>query len=67
MGNRLRPGYLQPFLITILIRAEEIKFSMEFSLHSVHGGVKTIEEIHRRAQRAAELGYDAYAGAEGLP
>src|SRR5439155_16709556 len=28
VGNRLRPGYLQPFLITILIRAEEIKFSM---------------------------------------
>jgi len=65
VGNRLRPGYLQPFLITI--RAEEIKFSMEFSLHSFHGSVKTIEEIHRRAQRAAELGYDAYAGAEGLP
>ena len=40
---------------------------MEFSLHSFHGGVKTIEEIHRRAERAAELGYDAYAGAEGLP
>jgi 5,10-methylenetetrahydromethanopterin reductase len=32
---------------------------MRFSLHSVHGGVKNIEEVHRRAQRAEELGYDA--------
>jgi 5,10-methylenetetrahydromethanopterin reductase len=31
---------------------------MRFSLHSVHGGVKNIEEIHRRAQRAEALGYD---------
>src|SRR3970040_2323095 len=31
---------------------------MKFSLHSVHGGVKNIDEIHRRAQRAEELGYD---------
>jgi 5,10-methylenetetrahydromethanopterin reductase len=31
---------------------------MKFSLHSVHGGVKTIDEIHRRARRAEELGYD---------
>jgi 5,10-methylenetetrahydromethanopterin reductase len=31
---------------------------MRFSLHSVHGGVKNIDEIHRRAQRAEELGYD---------
>ena len=31
---------------------------MKFSLHSVHGGVKSIDEIHRRAQRAEELGYD---------
>ena len=67
MGNRLRPGYLQPFLITILIRAAEIKFSMEFSLHNFHNSVKTIEEIHRQTQRAAELGYNAYTGTEGLP
>jgi len=25
---------------------------MKFSLHSVHGGVRNIDEIHRRAQRA---------------
>lgn len=31
---------------------------MKFSLHSVHGGVKTIDEIHERARRAEELGYD---------
>lgn len=31
---------------------------MKFSLHSVHGGVKNIDEIHRRASRAEELGYD---------
>jgi 5,10-methylenetetrahydromethanopterin reductase len=31
---------------------------MKFSLHSVHGGVKSIDEIHRRARRAEELGYD---------
>jgi 5,10-methylenetetrahydromethanopterin reductase len=31
---------------------------MKFSLHSVHGGVKNIDEIHRRAVRAEELGYD---------
>jgi 5,10-methylenetetrahydromethanopterin reductase len=31
---------------------------MKFSLHSVHGGVKNIDEIHRRAKRAEELGYD---------
>jgi 5,10-methylenetetrahydromethanopterin reductase len=31
---------------------------MRFSLHSVHGGVKDIDEIHRRAQRIEELGYD---------
>src|SRR5262245_25520487 len=31
---------------------------MKFSLHSVHGGVKNIDEIHQRAQRAEELGYD---------
>jgi 5,10-methylenetetrahydromethanopterin reductase len=30
---------------------------MKFSLHSVHGGVKTIDEVHQRAQRAEELGY----------
>jgi 5,10-methylenetetrahydromethanopterin reductase len=32
--------------------------ALKFSLHSVHGGVKTIDEIHQRAQRAEELGYD---------
>jgi 5,10-methylenetetrahydromethanopterin reductase len=31
---------------------------MKFSLHSLHGGVKNIDEIHRRAKRAEELGYD---------
>ncbi len=31
---------------------------MKFSLHSVHGGVKNIDEIHHRARRAEELGYD---------
>src|SRR5262245_25923742 len=31
---------------------------MKFSLLSVHGGVKNIDEVHRRAQRAEELGYD---------
>jgi 5,10-methylenetetrahydromethanopterin reductase len=31
---------------------------MRFSLHSVHGGVKNIDEIHKRAERAEALGYD---------
>jgi 5,10-methylenetetrahydromethanopterin reductase len=31
---------------------------MKFSLHSVHGGVKIIDEIHNRARRAEDLGYD---------
>jgi len=31
---------------------------MKFSLHSVHGGVKNIDEIHKRAKHAEELGYD---------
>jgi 5,10-methylenetetrahydromethanopterin reductase len=31
---------------------------MKFSLHSVHGGVKSIDEIHKRAERAEALGYD---------
>ena len=31
---------------------------MKFSLHSLHGGVKIIDEIHQRARRAEELGYD---------
>ena len=31
---------------------------MKFSLHSLHGGVKNIDEIHKRAKRAEELGYD---------
>jgi 5,10-methylenetetrahydromethanopterin reductase len=30
---------------------------MKFSLHSVHGGIKDIDTIHRRARRAEELGY----------
>ncbi len=32
--------------------------NIKFSLHSLHGGVKDIDEIHQRAQRAEELGYD---------
>ncbi len=32
--------------------------SLQFSLHSLHGGVKNIDEIHSRAKRAEELGYD---------
>jgi 5,10-methylenetetrahydromethanopterin reductase len=32
--------------------------AIKFSLHSVHGGVKNIDEIHQRAQRAEALGYD---------
>ncbi len=32
--------------------------SMKFSLHSLHGGIKNIDEIHSRARRAEELGYD---------
>src|SRR5918999_6227207 len=31
---------------------------MKFSLHSVHGGVKNVDEIHKRARRAEELSYD---------
>jgi len=31
---------------------------MKFSIHSLHGGVKNIAEIHRRAVRAEELGWD---------
>jgi 5,10-methylenetetrahydromethanopterin reductase len=31
---------------------------LKFSLHSLHGGVKRIDEIHNRAQRAEDLGYD---------
>jgi 5,10-methylenetetrahydromethanopterin reductase len=31
---------------------------MKFSIHSLHGGVKTVDEIHQRARRAEELGYD---------
>ena len=30
---------------------------MKFSLHSLHGGVKSIDEVHKRAKRAEELGY----------
>jgi 5,10-methylenetetrahydromethanopterin reductase len=32
--------------------------SLKFSLHSLHGGVKSVDEIHKRAQRAEEMGYD---------
>jgi len=32
--------------------------AIKFSLHSVHGGVKNIDEIHQRAKSAEELGYD---------
>lgn len=32
--------------------------TIKFSLHSLHGGVKNIDEIHQRAQRAEEIGYD---------
>lgn len=32
--------------------------TIKFSLHSVHGGVKNIDEIHQRATRAEELGYN---------
>jgi 5,10-methylenetetrahydromethanopterin reductase len=31
---------------------------MKFSLHSIHGGIKNIDEIHKRARRSEELGYD---------
>ena len=31
---------------------------MKFSIHSLHGGVKNIDEIHKRAARAEELGWD---------
>jgi 5,10-methylenetetrahydromethanopterin reductase len=31
---------------------------LKFSLHSLHGGVKRIDEIHKRAKRAEDLGYD---------
>ena len=31
---------------------------MKFSIHSLHGGVKNIDEIHQRAVRAEELGWD---------
>ena len=31
---------------------------MKFSIHSLHGGVKNIAEIHQRAARAEELGWD---------
>lgn len=31
---------------------------MKFSIHSLHGGVKNIDEIHQRAKRAEELGWD---------
>jgi alkanesulfonate monooxygenase SsuD/methylene tetrahydromethanopterin reductase-like flavin-dependent oxidoreductase (luciferase family) len=30
---------------------------MRFSLHSVHGGVRNIDEVHARAQRVEALGY----------
>jgi len=31
---------------------------MRFNLHSVHGGVKYINEIYNRAQRAEALGFE---------
>jgi len=31
---------------------------MKFSIHSLHGGVKNIDEIHQRAKRAEALGWD---------
>jgi len=31
---------------------------MKFSIHSLHGGVKNIDEIHQRARRAEGLGWD---------
>jgi 5,10-methylenetetrahydromethanopterin reductase len=31
---------------------------MKFSIHSLHGGVKNIDEIHQRAVRAEALGWD---------
>jgi 5,10-methylenetetrahydromethanopterin reductase len=31
---------------------------MKFSIHSLHGGVKSIDEIHQRAKRAEALGWD---------
>ena len=31
---------------------------MKFSIHSLHGGVKNIDEIHQRARRAEDLGWD---------
>jgi 5,10-methylenetetrahydromethanopterin reductase len=31
---------------------------MKFSIHSLHGGVKTIDEIHKRGVRAEELVWD---------
>jgi 5,10-methylenetetrahydromethanopterin reductase len=31
---------------------------MKFSIHSLHGGIKNIDEIHKRAVRAEELGWD---------
>ena len=31
---------------------------MKFSIHSLHGGVKGIDEIHQRVRRAEELGWD---------
>lgn len=31
---------------------------MRFSLHSVHGGVRNIDEVHTRAQRVEALGYN---------
>ncbi len=31
---------------------------MKFSIHSLHGGIRNIAEIHQRARRAEELGWD---------
>jgi alkanesulfonate monooxygenase SsuD/methylene tetrahydromethanopterin reductase-like flavin-dependent oxidoreductase (luciferase family) len=39
---------------------------MRFSLHSVHGGVKDINEIYDRAQRAEALGFEGIFLGESL-
>ena len=53
MGYGLRPGGLQS-----VISSGAGPTDMKFSIHSLHGGVKNIDEIHRRALRAEELGWD---------
>ena len=48
LGNRLR-RLSQPFLIPGGIPLGSR--GMRFSLHSVHGGVRNIDEVHTRAAR----------------